>query len=133
MNADEFLLNELNSCILVKDISAKLVTNVDSIYWITSPQIIRQRKLCRITNSDFNYVPSKDKNIKCLFEMIYYKKFYIDSSIFKILINDYKIENIYSFLVGFLYTHNFSKDIKYYAVLDMHIYKFSKNIEIINL
>jgi len=62
MDCKEFIINKMNECIIVES-----DTNNNVLYWITSPILIRNLKLSRITGEQLSYDPKNDINKRILF------------------------------------------------------------------
>ena len=83
ITAKQFLINKINNCYKI---------NVDKkyhwIYFVYSNKITRQKKLCRITNSEFIYEEDNDEIV--LFKINLDKEYFVISyKIFDEIIKNY--------------------------------------------
>jgi len=125
MNAEEFLENLLNSCIKIKDKSYP-----NKILWITSASIRRQKKLCRILNSEIKF-NNKEKYFVLFYQELNRKTFHFNSNSSYDLFFDYYIfpTEIDSFCQNII-----NKRLKNYIVKTINLHRtfqVSNNIQII--
>jgi len=118
MNANEFIINKINDSIVIED--------EDHLFWITSPRIIRQKKLSRILNlklvfdKDLHDVEIilmydvKSKTLELDYNKITYYLLYeyklLNDNLNKILHEVFNVKNILKF--QFLNRIKFSNKIK---------------------
>ena len=71
MTGREFIIKKMLECVIIEDKKYP-----DCLLWITSPSIIRQKKLCRLIKSKFKYDPKLDKEKYVLFKQDLKNKYF---------------------------------------------------------
>ena len=136
MSAEDFILNNLNNCIVIKD------DNYNGYYLITSVSIQRQKKLCRITGDKFK-LNRNDKDIKILFDInikknqfrlhednisLILEKYYTFTEIRIVLNKILKNINLNKFVSDSLYSVDNLKLPKHFKIIDTNLRNIHKYI-----